>query len=235
MIKRPGAGRRSIPISRQDIERAQRHTKSNNGAARYLGISIKTYAKIAKKYLNEDGTTMFDSHKNKGGKGIPKLTLRKGGEPLLMDILEGRITSQFFSLNRIKERLIEEGYLEHCCNRCGFKDTRIIDEKPPLILSFKNNNKKDWRLENLEFLCYNCYFIHIGDVFTKEQLNALEVYHTGNHKKITQFDLPPQHEEFIEKTMNINNTQVKNQESISEYDKPDDYGDDLISFIKMKR
>lgn len=236
-IKRPGAGRKPIPITRKDIERAQTHTKSNKGAARYMGISFDVYRTAAKKYFKEDGvTTLYDAHKNRSGKGIPKLTSRKNGEHLLMDILEGRVTSQFFSLTRIKERLIEEGYMEYCCNRCGYKETRALDEKIPLILSFKNNNKKDWRLENIEFLCYNCYFINIGDVFSKDQLAALEVYHLGGHKKkITQMDLPPQHAEAIVKLTNLDNKQTMYQDVTPDQEKPLDYGDDLISFVHMKR
>ena len=79
-----GKGRRPIPISRADIERAMAHTKSNNGAAKYLGISLWTYSRAASRYTNEEGVTLFKSHANKSGKGIPKLTSRKNGEPLLM-------------------------------------------------------------------------------------------------------------------------------------------------------
>ena len=230
-----GKGRRPIPISRADIERAMAHTKSNNGAAKYLGISLWTYSRAASRYTNEEGVTLFKSHANKSGKGIPKLTSRKNGEPLLMDILEGRVTTQWFSLDRIKERLIEEGYIEHCCNRCGYKETRAMDEKIPLILSFVNSNKKDWRLENMEFLCYNCYFINVGDVFDKQQLSALETHLNGGAKKVTQFDVPPQFEDAIAKHQDFNNEYLRDRDVISEEDKPDDYGDDLISFIKMKR
>ena len=230
-----GQGRKSLPMSRQDVERAIKHTKSNRGAARYLGISIETWRTAAKRYVDENGVTLHAAHNNMAGKGMPKLTARKNGEPVLMDILEGRVISTFFSLKRIKERLIEEGYLEYCCNRCGYKEPRPMDEKIPLILSFLNNNKKDWRLENLEFLCYNCYFLHVGDVFDKAQLSALEIYSHRLSKKITQFDLPPQHEAVIEKQMDFNNKHAGEMDVIPDTDKPDDYGDDLISFIKMKR
>lgn len=229
-----GRGRVAMPIGREDVERAIKHTKSNNGAARYLGISLVTYRKAAARYTNSDGVTLLDAHKNKSGRGIPKLSARKNGEPMLMDILEGRVTSEFFSLKRIKQRLIEEGYIEHCCNRCGYKETRAMDEKIPLILSFRNRNKKDWRLENLEFLCYNCYFINIGDVFDQHQLNTLEIATTLNAKKITQFDIEPQHEHVIDKQMDLDNHHAGEKHFILDSEKPDDYGDDLISFVKIK-
>ena len=230
-----GRGRKPNPISRATIENAMFHTKSNKAAARYLGISVDTYRRAAERYFNEAGVDLFTAHKNKSGKGIPKLTARKNGEPMLMDILEGRITSQWFSLRRIKERLIEEGYVDHCCNRCGFREGRVMDESIPLILTFRNNNKKDWRLENLEFLCYNCYYLHIGDVFEKAQLNALELNTTIEAKKVTQFELPAQHEALINKELDPNNMHVTEKDFVADQEKPLDYGDDLISFAHMKR
>jgi hypothetical protein len=229
------SGRRPIPISRLDVERAMAHTKSNIGASKYLGISLTTYKIAAERYTNDQGVTLFEAHKNKSGKGIPKLTARKNGEPLLMDILEGRVTSQWFSLKRVKERLIEEGYIEYCCNRCGYKESRAMDEKIPLILSFLNSNKKDWRLENMEFLCYNCYFINVGDVFDKQQLDALETHLNGTAKKITQFEVPPQFEDAIAKHQDFNNVHNRDRDVPNiEEGRPEDYGSDLIAFVKSK-
>ena len=96
-----------------------------------------------------------------------------------------------------------------------------------------NGNKKDWRLENLELLCFNCYFINVANIFTEEQMEALENYQVSSRKKIEVFDLPPQHAEAIEKTANINNTYVSEMDS--PLDKPDDYGNDLIAFQKRKK
>lgn len=231
-----GSGRKPIPISRLDVERAIAHTKSNIGAAKYLGISLRTYKIAAERYTNDEGITLFKSHLNKSGKGIPKLTARKNGEPLLMDILEGRVTSQWFSLKRIKERLIEEGYIEYCCNRCGYKESRAMDEKIPLILSFLNSNKKDWRLENMEFLCYNCYFINVGDVFDKHQLDALETHLNGSAKKITQFDVPPQFEDAIAKQQDFNNEHNRDRDVTPlEEARPEDFGEDLIAYTRLKK
>ena len=48
----------------------------------------------------------------------------------------------------------------------GFHEHRVLDYKMPLTLNFKDNNKQHYRLENLEMLCYNCYFLQIGDIFS---------------------------------------------------------------------
>ena len=41
-------------------------------------------------------------------------------------------------------------------------------------MNFKDNNKKNYRKENIELLCYNCYFLYIGDVFTKRDVQQIE-------------------------------------------------------------
>ena len=151
-----------------------------------------------------------------------------------MDILEGRVTAQYTSLKRVKERLIEEGFIEECCGECGYKERRIMDEKIPLILSFLDNNKKNWRLDNLKFLCYNCYYLYVGDIFEKAQLDVLENPQKVLAKKTTQLDLPPQHEDLIDRHLDLNNKRIREKDEVIYQEKPDDYGADLISFVSRK-
>ena len=44
----------------------------------------------------------------------------------------------------------------------------------PLLLTFKDGNKKNYLLDNLTMLCYNCYFLQVGDIFTTKDLEHLE-------------------------------------------------------------
>jgi hypothetical protein len=81
---------------------------------------------------------------------------------------------------KMKKRLIEEGFLNEECYNCGFHERRLLDYKVPIILHFKDNNKKNYRIENLEFLCYNCYYLTIGDIFTGKDLTQLE-----DHKPVS--------------------------------------------------
>ena len=32
----------------------------------------------------------------------------------------------------------------------------------------------NWKIENIELLCYNCYFLQIGDVFNTKQIKNIE-------------------------------------------------------------
>jgi hypothetical protein len=162
------------PLSKEDILRAMRITKSNRAAARYLGVSYIHYKGYAKLYKGENGKTLFEDHKNQSGKGIPKFLNNSKKEPALRDIIEGRIDINHFKPEKIKNRLIKEGFLKEECYICGFHERRISDYKMPLLLDFIDKNKKNYQNNNPRLLCYNCYYINVGDIFTNKQIEGLE-------------------------------------------------------------
>lgn len=172
-------------LSKEDIVRAQKNTLSNRAAARYLNVSYNHYKKWAKLYKDEDtGKNLFDKHINQSGKGIPKFLTNGKKDPALMDIIEGRVDPSHFNADKIKYRLITEGYLEETCKECGFNERRVLDYKMPLLLNFKDKNKKNYRLDNIELLCYNHYFLFVGDIFSEKQVENIE-----NHKSVNTGDV----------------------------------------------
>ena len=163
-------------LTKEDIVRAQTMTRSNMAAARYLHVSYNHYRKYAKMYKNDEDITLLEAHKNQEGKGIPKFLTNKGKQPPLMDLLEGRIPIEHFDPQKVKYRIIQECLIEEKCNKCGFSERRIVDLKTPLILHHKDGNRKNWHLDNLEFLCYNCAFLYGKSPITDEQVQAQEHY-----------------------------------------------------------
>jgi hypothetical protein len=162
-------------LTKEQILAAINKTKSNRAAARYLNVSYHHYRKWAKFYKDSDtGETLFKKHLNPSGKGIPKFLNNGKKDPALIDIIEGRVNAASFSPDKMKYRLITEGFLEEKCNNCGFCERRVSDYKIPLILNFKDKNKQNYRKENIEMLCYNCYYLFIGDIFTQKQIKGLE-------------------------------------------------------------
>ena len=105
-------------------------TKSVRAAARYLNCSYQHIKKWMKLYVDENGVSLFDAHKNQSGKGIPKFlstsTINKK-EPAILDIVEGRIDPSHFNPQKIKYRLITEVYLKDECGNCGFHERRVSD------------------------------------------------------------------------------------------------------------
>jgi hypothetical protein len=164
------------PLSKEDILRAMNVTQSNRAAARYLHVSYIHYKKWAKNYdATEEGyPNLFEQHKNQSGKGIPKFLRANGPEPALLDIIEGRIDASSFNPDKLKYRLITEGYLAEECAVCRFHERRVNDYKMPLLLNFKDNNKKNWNKDNIELLCYNHYFLQVGDIFSDKQIKGIE-------------------------------------------------------------
>tara|TARA_B100002019_G_scaffold288030_1_gene301011 strand:+ start:620 stop:1246 length:627 start_codon:yes stop_codon:yes gene_type:complete len=163
------------PLSKEDIIRAMKMTKSNKAAARYLRVSYQHYKKYAKIFVDEKtGKTFFDLHLNQAGKGIRKHFGTK--EPLLEDLMSGELFVESYDINRYKDRLIQEGYIEEKCSVCGFNEQRVNDYKTPLLVSFKDYNKRNWKLENIELLCYNHYFLYVGNIFNEKQIEGIQEY-----------------------------------------------------------
>jgi hypothetical protein len=163
-------------LTKEAILRAKKMTRSNMSAARYLHVSYNHYKKYAKMYKNDEGVTLLQVHMNQEGKGIPKFLTNGGKEPPLIDLIEGRVPVEHFDAKKIKQRLIFEGMIEEVCANCGFTERRVTDTKVPVILSFKDGNKKNYHLENLEFLCYNCSFLYAASPIEEKQAEAMEDY-----------------------------------------------------------
>jgi transposase len=169
------------PLSKEMIIAAMGKTKSNRAAARYLNVSYIHYKGWAKFYNDEEGgVNLFEKHKNQSGKGIPKFLNNGKKDPALLDVIEGRIDPSHFNPQKIKYRLLQEGYLKEECSHCEFHERRVLDYKMPLIMHFKDGNKQHYKLDNLEMLCYNCFFLYYGDVFSEKDLEQLE-----DHKSLS--------------------------------------------------
>jgi hypothetical protein len=163
------------PLSKEQILLAMEKTKSVKAAARFLNASYIHTKKYMKLYTDDNGVTLFDLHKNQCGKGIPKFLSNDPKSVLkLDDILEGRIPIEHFTSDKVKKILIKEGYLKEVCAMCGFNERRVVDYKMPLILSFKDKNKRNFKIDNVELICYNCYFLTVGNIFTNKDMRQLE-------------------------------------------------------------
>ena len=186
-------GRPRKILTREDIERAIKMTKSNKAAARYLHVSFPHYKEYAKMYKSEDGVTLYESHLNQAGKGIPKFLSGTGKEPPLQGIIDGTVPVEHFKPEKIKQKLFAEGYLKEECKRCGFNEQRLFDNKVPLILNFKDKNRHNYNLDNIEMLCYNCSFLYGAAPMTDEQVAQMESYIEKNGVQEHDWELDQAH------------------------------------------
>jgi hypothetical protein len=143
--------------------------------------TLRPYTKI---FIDDaTGKPFIDVYKNQTGIGIPK-RLKGSKKIAIKAILDGTLDPSHFTTEKIKQALIFEGYLDECCNKCGFGERRVTDYKLPILLNFINKNKKDFKLENLELLCYNCYFLYISNVFTPAEEVAIEDFSDAHKHKV---------------------------------------------------
>lgn len=189
-------GRAKKIYSKDDILRSMRHTKSIKAASRYLGCTYQTVKTYFKMYKDEEtGKSLFDIHLNRSGIGISKMMISKRKTPELEAILNGNIDAATWAVARIRDSLIIEGYLAEECAVCKFHERRLTDYKVPLLLNFKNGNKKHYIYDNLELLCYNCYFLRVGNVFNDEQHHIVTQQQDINNPYIyEQNPTPEEHE-----------------------------------------
>lgn len=148
-------------ILQSQIEAAMKLTRSNRAAAEYLRVSYNLYKKYAKLYKDSNGVCLFDLHVNQSGTGISKTHVSQKRFKL-DEVLLGKYPQ--YPREKLLRRMVISGYITEKCNHCGYCQKRPTDLKTPLMLHHLNGNSTDHRRENLEILCYNCYFVLVGDL-----------------------------------------------------------------------
>lgn len=110
--------------------------------ARELGCNPKTINPIlAKLGIEYSG--------NQSGKGIPKPNSD------YMSLEEYLKNSQDIQSNKVRIKLLREGYKEHKCENCGLSEW--LDQPIPLELHHKDGNRNHNEIENYQLLCPNCH------------------------------------------------------------------------------
>ena len=147
-------GRRKV-ITKNMILEAQKHTKSNMAAAKWMGICYTTYRKWAKYY------SVFEQHLNQKGDGIKKgFAVRTVN---VEDVVLGkRQPPRRWSQSVVKEELIDKGYWQNECSNCGYNETNLETGKVCLGIDFKDGDSKNWLDGNIRLLCPNCYYSFNG-------------------------------------------------------------------------
>jgi hypothetical protein len=141
-----------------EIRAAQLLSKSEAEVARRLGVKLQKYKRYATQY------GLYGRKLNKAGKGIKKHINREEHSkyPLTAIIKENKYPD--YCSRKLKKRCIRSKYLEEKCDICGLAEKRVFDDKVPLILHFKDFNKQNKLLDNLQLLCYNCYFYNVNNI-----------------------------------------------------------------------
>jgi hypothetical protein len=143
------------PLLESQIKAAQENSRSAFEAARLLGVSYNTYKKYAKLY------GIFEDLKNPYGIGIEKAKKIKNKKYHIDDLIDGK--HLHYPLHKFKNKLFDSGYVPKVCGSCGFSEARITDGKMPLLIDFLDGNLNNRKLDNIRPLCYNCFFLLVGE------------------------------------------------------------------------
>ena len=84
------------------------------------------------------------------------------------------------------------------------------------IIRYLDGNKKNYKRDNIQFLCYNCYYLSIGDLFTNKQIESIE-----DHKPVSKGEVNWELDDY--------QTQRLKELGLGSDDEDDDY--DIISRI----
>lgn len=162
-------------LTEREIRYAMANSTNNTTAAEFLRISLPTYRKYAKMYIDaETGKTLYDLHSTPANKKSRKNRKWFRSAPEIMDnILNGVIKPPVPW--KFKYFLIRERYLEEKCADCGFCERRITDGSIPLILVYIDGDRKNGKRENLKLMCYNCYFLQIQNIWGKPRRPSFEI------------------------------------------------------------
>ena len=152
-LTKRGLGAR--PILMEQIKAAQEKSRSALEAARTLGISYNTYKKYARMY------GIFEDLKNPSGAGIERKFGIRNKKYNIEDLINGKHLR--YPLHKFKKKLFDSGYVPKVCGSCGFSEERVTDGKMPLLIDFIDGNLNNRKLDNIRPLCYNCFFLTVGD------------------------------------------------------------------------
>lgn len=167
---------KALNLTEGEIRAAMANSTTATEAARFLGCHKNTYIRYAKRYIDSDTQlTLHELHlkSNKKNK-IPTRTLVRNPNfkyntdndwrvtAKLPDILAGKYPA--YDKKKLARRLIDELILPECCSQCKFDERRVTDFQVPLVLIWEDGDTTNHLLENLKFLCYNCYFLTYANV-----------------------------------------------------------------------
>jgi len=119
---------------------------SENRSKAYMARELKCKQETLSKYLDKMGIVYAG---NQSGLGTTKASRHK------LNLIEYLATSQDIQSNKVRIRLLEEGYKEHKCECCGL--TTWLDKPIPLELHHIDGNRHNNTIENFMLLCPNCH------------------------------------------------------------------------------
>ena len=119
---------------------------AENRSKAYMARELNCNPKTINPLLKRLG---FEYSGNLSGKGISKI------RDDYMPLLEYLIQSENIQSNKVRIKLLKEGYKKHQCEICGL--TQWMEQPIPLELHHRDGNRYNNTIENFQLLCPNCH------------------------------------------------------------------------------
>lgn len=192
-----------------EIKRVQEVAINSADAARRLGVSYITYRKYAKLY------NLHDEFKKKAWKRCKPPLNRIKIEKLCV-----KKANHTYPKHMFKERLIRSGLKLNKCSKCDYSEKRLSDGRAPLLIFYKDGDKNNWELNNIDLVCYNCGFLIMGNVLGGKNTPNNKLYDVcrweGNGENEKHFIVNPEPETYVNDNVDvdINQTSVLTDEEL---------------------
>ena len=145
-------------ITDQEIMEITTKSQTMALAAKRCGMAYTTFIRHAKR--------LGIYKPNQGGKG----TKKKGNNKIpIEEILQGKYPQ--YQTYKLKIRLIDEGYKEDKCERCGWHEKLEGSKYTPCELHHIDGNPENHILSNLIILCPNCHSLTKSYRFRRGKTN----------------------------------------------------------------
>lgn len=152
-------------LQEKDFTELVKQYSSIMAISKALNMSKNIFIKYAKIYAYSSSETYYD-YFQRMKKWRPKTSsvYNKDTRQKVMDIIANK-RKNTFPIGDLMYMLFRYELKKECCENCGCGERRTHDGRKPLVLTFvRKNNIKNYSLDNLQILCYNCYFMTVGDV-----------------------------------------------------------------------
>lgn len=149
---------------------------SNRAAAEYLNVSFNRWKKYASLYIDKESNKSYfqllldRSNKLKGNRllRLKELHRKKNWDAWYVNNIINKLNNndldiKIYTHKRLKEFLISNNLLNARCACCGYGEKNLVTNKVPLLIDHINNDWKDFKVDNLQLLCFNCFFQLVGN------------------------------------------------------------------------
>ena len=146
-------------ITDQEIIEITTKSQTMALAAKRCGMAYTTFIRHAKR--------LGIYKPNQGGKGTKKKA--HANKISIQEILEGKHPQ--YQTYKLKTRLIDEGYKEDKCEKCGWCEKLEDSKYTPCELHHIDGNPENHLLSNLIILCPNCHSLTKSYRFRRGKTN----------------------------------------------------------------